>query len=87
MNTFKEMYFPSSEARALNKRLREEHERFLLENPDWVPNELRLLPKIIARTLNKMCPKTPLMVPLGWIDGYNLGGYARKRSNISASRQ
>ena len=69
MNTFKEMYFPSSEARALNKRLRDEHERFLLENPDWVPNELRLLPKIIARTLNKMCPKTPLMVPLGWIDG------------------
>ncbi len=32
MNTFKEMYFPSSEARALNKRLREEHENDKLEN-------------------------------------------------------
>ena len=69
MNTFKELYFPSSESRDLNKRLREEHELFLLENPEWVPNELRLLPKVIARTFNKMCPKTPLMVPLGWIDG------------------
>ena len=69
MNTFKELYFPSGESRELNKRLREEHENFLTENPDWVPNELRLLPKVIARTLNKMCPKTPFMVPLGWIDG------------------
>jgi hypothetical protein len=69
MNTFKELYFPSAESRELNKRLREEHENFLSENPDWVPNELRLLPKVIARTLNKMCPKTPFMVPLGWIDG------------------
>ena len=69
MNTFKELYFPSGESRELNKRLRAEHENFLTENPDWVPNELRLLPKVIARTLNKMCPKTPFMVPLGWIDG------------------
>jgi hypothetical protein len=69
MNTFKELYFPSAESRGLNKRLRDEHENFLSENPEWVPNELRLLPKVIARTLNKMCPKTPLMVPLGWIDG------------------
>ncbi|MAR47882.1 MAG: hypothetical protein CL425_01630 [Acidimicrobiaceae bacterium] len=69
MNTFKELYFPSSESRDLNKRLREEHELFLSENPEWVPNELRLLPKVIARAFNKMCPKTPLMVPLGWIDG------------------
>jgi len=69
MNTFKELYFPSGESRELNKRLREEHENFLAENPNWVPNELRLLPKVIARTFNKMCPKTPFMVPLGWIDG------------------
>jgi len=69
MNTFKELYFPSGESRELNKRLRDEHESFLAENPDWVPNELRLLPKVIARTLNRMCPKTPFMVPLGWIDG------------------
>jgi len=69
MNTFKELYFPSGQSRELNKRLREEHQNFLTENPDWVPNELRLLPKVIARTLNKMCPKTPFMVPLGWIDG------------------
>ena len=69
MNTFKELYFPSGESRELNKRLRKEHENFLAQNPDWVPNELRLLPKVIARTLNKMCPKTPFMVPLGWIDG------------------
>jgi len=69
MNTFKELYFPSGESRELNKRLREEHENFLAENPNWVPNELRLLPKVIARTFNKMCPKTPFMVPFGWIDG------------------
>ncbi len=69
MNTFKELYFPSSESKQLNKRLREEHENFLTENPDWTPNELRLLPKVIARTFNKMCPKTPFMVPFGWIDG------------------
>ena len=69
MNTFKELYFPSGDSRELNKRLREEHEDFLSENPEWVPNELRLLPKVIARTFNKMCPKTPFMVPFGWIDG------------------
>jgi len=69
MDTFKELYFPSSDSRQLNKRLREEHENFLTENPDWTPNELRLLPKVIARTFNKMCPKTPFMVPFGWIDG------------------
>ena len=69
MNTFKELYFPSGESRELNNRLREEHENFLTENPDWTPNELRLLPKVIARTFNKMCPKTPFMVPFGWIDG------------------
>ena len=69
MNTFKELYFPSGDSRELNKRLREEHEDFLSENPEWVPNALRLLPKVIARTFNKMCPKTPFMVPFGWIDG------------------
>ena len=69
MNTFKELYFPSGESRELNKRLRDEHETFLAENPNWVPNELRLLPKVVARAFNKMCPKTPFMVPFGWIDG------------------
>ena len=83
MNTFKELYFPSAEARNLNKRLREEHENFLTQNPDWVPNELRLLPKIIARTLNKMCPKTPFMVPLGWIDGTTWADL-REQERISA---
>ncbi|MEE2768493.1 MAG: hypothetical protein VX833_04700 [Actinomycetota bacterium] len=64
-----DLYFPSPDARELNRRLLEEHLAFLEEEPEWVPAELRRIPKSVARFLNRLAPRMPLTAPLGWIDG------------------
>ena len=69
MSGIPDLYFPSPDARELNRRLLEEHLAFLKEEPEWVPEELSRIPKSVARFLNRIAPRMPLTAPLGWIDG------------------
>tara|TARA_B100000686_G_C16339818_1_gene737328 strand:- start:346 stop:726 length:381 start_codon:yes stop_codon:yes gene_type:complete len=69
MNNLTESYFPAQDARELNKRLRLEHFNYLEKFPNWAPNELSKVPRVIIRFFNRLARRLPLTEPLGWIDG------------------
>ncbi len=62
-------FLPSPAERELNRRLLAQNMEFLLENPDWVPENLTRWPEAVVRLHNRLLPRLPMTGPLGWLDG------------------